>query len=365
MTYAHGRKITFVTDAWSPQINGVVRTLQETMAGVRAYGYDVQRISPEQFFSMPCPTYPEIRLALTLGNRVGKMIQNFTPDHIHISTEGPLGIAARRWCVKNNIPFTTAFHTRFPDYAAARTHLSPQIFWRFLRWFHRPSRYILTATPRLMDELLVHGLVQARAWSRGVDTLLFRPDHVANPALAQLPRPIMLNVGRMAVEKNLEAFLGADAPGTKVLVGDGPAREALQKRFPDAVFPGPLSGAALAATYASADVFVFPSLTDTFGLVMLEALACGTPVAAFPVAGPLDVIGEGRGVRADWTTAIGCTDSNLATAINMALRCDRRAARAYAMTFNWRSTVDQFLAALVPIQWSTQHVLQERYSIAA
>ncbi len=365
MTASRTRKITVVTDAWTPQINGVVRTLQETMAGVRSYGYDVQRISPEQFFSMPCPTYPEIRLALTLGNRVGKMIADFAPNHIHISTEGPLGIAARRWCLKNKVPFTTAFHTRFADYAAARTHLNPQIFWRFLRWFHRPSRYILTATPRLMDELLDHGLVQARAWSRGVDTLLFRPDHVANPVLAKLPRPIMLNVGRIAVEKNLEAFLDANVPGSKVIVGDGPAREALQKHFPDAVFLGALSGAALAATYASADVFVFPSLTDTFGLVMLEALACGTPVAAFPVAGPLDVIGTGCGVKAGWTTNIGCTDHNLATAITTALQCDRRAARAYAMMFNWRSTVDQFLAALVPIHWSTKDAQAERYSIAA
>jgi glycosyltransferase involved in cell wall biosynthesis len=359
------KKVTIITDAWSPQINGVVRTLQETIAGVCASGYSVQRISPEQFYSMPCPSYPEIRLAIALSGTVGKMIDGFAPDHIHIATEGPLGIAARRWCLKNKMPFTTAFHTRFAEYAAARTRLSPQLFWRFLRWFHQPSTHILAATPRLMDDLREHGLVQARAWSRGVDTMMFRPDHAANPALAQLPRPIMLNVGRIAVEKNLDAFLAADVPGTKVIVGDGPAREALQKRFPNAVFLGALGGAKLAATYASADVFVFPSLTDTFGLVMLEALACGTPVAAFQVAGPLDVIGTGTGVHDNWTTPIGCTDKNLAYAINAAMQCDRRAARAYAMQFSWRSTVEQFLNALVPLGRSMDVGVQEQYSIAA
>jgi glycosyltransferase involved in cell wall biosynthesis len=365
MSHNSHKKITIVTDAWCPQINGVVRTLQETIAGLCAYGYQVQRISPEQFFSMPCPTYPEIRLALVLGNRVGKMIEDFAPTHIHISTEGPLGLAARRWCLKNNVPFTTAFHTRFADYAAARTHLNPDIFWRFLRWFHTPSRSILTATPRLMEELQAHGLMQARLWSRGVDIMSFRPDYVVNPALAQLPRPIMLNVGRIAVEKNLEAFLAADVAGSKVIVGDGPAREALQKRFPAAVFLGALRGAALAATYGGADVFVFPSRTDTFGLVMLEALACGTPVAAFPVAGPLDVIGDGRGVKPGWTTAVGCTHTDLATAINKASQCDRRAARAYAMAFNWRSTVDQFLSVLVPVQPSIENARQTNFAIAA
>jgi glycosyltransferase involved in cell wall biosynthesis len=341
-------KITFVTDAWAPQINGVVRTLHETITGVEARGHQVQRISPDQFRSLPCPTYPEIRLALTLADPVGRRIEDFAPDHIHISTEGPLGLAARRWCVRNNMPFTTAFHTRFADYAAARTHLSPELFWRFLRWFHRPSSNILAATPRLMCELQSQGLRQARLWSRGVDTMLFRPDHVRNPALAHLPRPIMLSVGRVAVEKNLEAFLRADVPGSKVIVGDGPALATLKKQFPDAVFLGALSGAELAATYASADVFVFPSRTDTFGLVMLEALACGTPVAAFPVHGPLDVIGTGRGVLQHWNTAIGCTHTILETAITTALHCDRAAARAYASGFSWHTTVDQFLHALVP-----------------
>ncbi len=358
-------KITFVTDAWAPQVNGVVRTLQETIAGVEARGHQVQRISPDQFRSLPCPTYPEIRLALTLAGPVGQRIADFAPDHIHISTEGPLGLAARRWCLKNAMPFTTAFHTRFADYAAARTHLSPDLFWRFLRWFHRPSAHILAATPRLMQELQSHGLTQARLWSRGVDTMMFRPDHVRNPVLDALPKPIMLNVGRVAVEKNLDAFLACDVPGTKVIVGDGPARAALQKKYPDALFLGTLSGAALASVYASADVFVFPSRTDTFGLVMLEALACGTPVAAYPVHGPLDVIGTGSGVRAGWTAAIGCAHEDMAVAIRTALACDRRAARAYASSFSWQSTVDQFLNALVPVRASEPTILMKAFPLAA
>jgi glycosyltransferase involved in cell wall biosynthesis len=342
-------KITFVTDAWKPQINGVVRTLSETIDGVEARGATVQRISPEQFRSLPCPTYPEIRLALISGDRVGRMIERFRPDYVHIATEGPLGLAARRWCLRNRFAFTTAFHTRFADYAAARTRLSPELFWRFLRWFHAPSARILAATPRLMEELHARGLGHAQRWSRGVDTMMFRPDHVPNPALAHLPRPLLLNVGRIAVEKNLEAFLACKVPGTKVIVGNGPARDALQKRYPDAVFLGALSGAALAATYASCDLFVFPSLTDTFGLVMLEALACGLPVAAFPVAGPLDVVGTGEGVLADWQEPVGATDPSLDAAISRALLCDRRAARAYACRFSWDQTVDQFLGALVPL----------------
>jgi glycosyltransferase involved in cell wall biosynthesis len=356
-------KITIVTDAWAPQINGVVRTLQETIAGMEVRGHQVQRISPDQFRSLPCPTYPEIRLALTLAEPVGRRIEDFAPDHIHISTEGPLGLAARRWCLKHHVPFTTAFHTRFADYAAARTHLSPALFWRFLRWFHRPSAHILAATPRLMEELQSHGLHQARLWSRGVNTMMFRPDHVPNPALAHLPGPIMLNVGRVAVEKNLEAFLSADVPGTKVIVGDGPARAALQKKYPDALFLGTMSGAALAATYASADVFVFPSRTDTFGLVMLEALACGTPVAAFPVHGPLDVIGHGTGTCAGWHTAIGCAHEDLAVAIRRAVECDRRAARAYANGFSWQATVEQFSQALVPARASAP--MMQAFPLAA
>ena len=343
-------KISFVTDAWKPQINGVVRTLSETIDGVEARGATVQRISPEQFRSLPCPTYPEIRLALISGDRVGRMIEDFAPDYIHIATEGPLGLAARRWCIRNRFAFTTAFHTRFADYAAARTHLSPELFWRFLRWFHGPSARILAATPRLMEELHSRGLRHAQRWSRGVDTMMFRPDHVPNPAMADLPRPVLLNVGRVAVEKNLEAFLASEVPGTKVIVGDGPARDALQKKFPQAVFLGAMSGATLAATYASADLFVFPSLTDTFGLVMLEALACGLPVAAFPVAGPLDVIGAtGRGVMPHWHEPVGACDPDLSQAITRALGCDRRAARAYACQFSWDKTVDQFVSALVPL----------------
>jgi glycosyltransferase involved in cell wall biosynthesis len=277
------------------------------------------------------------------------MISDFSPDFVHISTEGPLGLAARRWCLRHGFAFTTAFHTRFAEYISARTRLSPEIFWRFLTWFHGPSARILAATPRLESELRDRGLAHAQRWTRGVDTMLFRPDHVPNPALADLPRPILLNVGRLAPEKNVEAFLECRTPGTKVMVGSGPSRAMLEKRYPDAVFLGSLSGATLAATYASADLFVFPSLTDTFGLVMLEALACGLPVAAYPVAGPLDVIGTGNGVLADWQEPVGATHESLDRAIELALGCDRRAARAYACQFSWDKTVDQFLGALVPV----------------
>lgn len=339
-------KLLLVTDAWSPQINGVVRTLTETVRGIEARGITVERISPDQFRSIACPTYPEIRLALTTGNRVGQRIEAFAPDFIHIATEGPLGLAARRWCTRNGMAFTTAFHTRFADYASARTHIPPEVFWHFLRWFHKPSAGILTATARLVAELKSRRFARPVRWHRGVDTMLFRPEHVRNPALANLPRPLLLNVGRVAVEKNLEAFLSCPVSGTKIVVGDGPARATLERAFPEAVFLGPLSGAALAATYASADVFVFPSLTDTFGLVMLEALACGTPVAAFPVAGPLDVIGPD--VVPGWSVPVGACHTDLAQAITQALSFDRRAARFYAAQFSWEKTVDQFLAALVP-----------------
>jgi glycosyltransferase involved in cell wall biosynthesis len=359
-------KITIVTDAWAPQVNGVVRTLEKTITGLLARGYEVQRISPEQFYTVPCPSYPEIRLAMTLRGSIGKRIADFAPDHIHISTEGPLGIAARRWCVANGIRFTTAFHTRFADYAAARTHLSPHLFWRFLRWFHQPSTQILAATPRLMQDLKDQGLSQTRLWSRGVDVMMFRPDHSPNPALADLTKPLMLNVGRVAVEKNLEAFLRCDVPGTKIIVGDGPARDMLQKKYPEAVFLGALHGATLAATYAAADVFVFPSLTDTFGLVTLEALACGTPVAAFPVAGPQDIIGDGHGIAPHWGAPIGCTDKDLTFSIHAALQCDRRAARAYASRFSWDISLTQFISALAPIKAAhANHHHVDRVPLAA
>lgn len=344
-------RLTLVSDAWTPQVNGVVRTLTTTVAHLERRGHDVQTITPDRFVSVPCPTYPEIRLALTTPYRVGAMIAGFRPEAVHIATEGPLGWLARGWCAKRGVPFTTSFHTRFPDYVAARTGLSPAYLWRVLTRFHAAARDILVATPRLAAELAGHGLTRTRPWSRGVDLAQFNPDVAPPPAYAGLARPIMLSVGRVAVEKNIAAFLSADVAGTKVVVGDGPALAAMRARFPDAVFLGSLSGAPLAAAYAGADVFVFPSLTDTFGLVMIEALASGVPVAGFPVAGPLDVIGEaGCGVVAGWTARVGAVDTDLAAAITSALTADRADCASYARSFRWEACVDQFLAGLAEVE---------------
>lgn len=343
-------KITIVTDAWAPQINGVVRTLQSVVSRLEARGHHIQLITPNLFRSLPCPTYPEIRLALKPRRQVAKLIDEFSPDAIHIATEGPLGLAARHACVKNGLPFTTAFHTRFPEYIAARTHLPVDWFWRYIRWFHAPAQRILTATPRLDAELHARGLPHTTRWTRGVDLARFHQDAPPHPALSSLPRPIQLYVGRVAVEKNLEAFLATRHPGTRVVVGDGPALPALRQKYPDTVFLGPLQGEALAGVYADADVFVFPSKTDTFGLVMIEALASGLPVAALPVPGPLDVIGiDGRGTVRGWHSAIGSLHDNLETAIKAALKCDRAACARYARNFSWEESTRQFLGALTPI----------------
>ncbi len=339
-------RITLVSDAWTPQVNGVVRTLTTTVELLRARGHAVQTITPDLFASLPCPTYPEIRLALTTRRAIARLIDAFRPEAIHIATEGPLGWLARRWCIARAIPFTTSFHTRFPDYVAARTPLRLAWLWRIVTRFHGPARHVLVATPRLADELHGHGLRQTRLWSRGVDLAAFSPAVPPHAALAGLPRPVQLSVGRVAVEKNLAAFLDTAVPGSKVVVGDGPALAALKARYPDTLFLGSLHGAALASAYAGADVFVFPSLTDTFGLVMIEALACGVPVAAFPVAGPLDVVGDGHGVIAGETARIGATDADLSAAIRTALTADRAACAAYARHFSWEACADQFVAAL-------------------
>lgn len=329
--------LALVSDAWAPQVNGVVRTLQTTAQMLRERGWAVEPITPDRFRSMPCPTYPEIRLAMMAPGAVGRLIEASGAEAVHIATEGPLGLAARRHCLKRGRPFTTSFHTRFPDYLHARFRLPTEASWSYLRWFHGPARAILVATPRLADELAVHGLTQTRLWSRGVDLARFQPGLPAPDAYAGLPRPILLNVGRVAVEKNIEAFLAAPAPGTKVVVGDGPAMADLQARFPQALFLGALSGEALARAYAGADLFVFPSRTDTFGLVLVEAMASGLPVAAYPVAGPLDVVADSRA---------GVLDENLAAAIAQALKIPRAAALAQARMFSWEAAVSQFEAAV-------------------
>ncbi len=329
-------RILIVSDAWDPQVNGVVRTLQATIAELRAAGHEVGVVSPDLFRSVPCPSYPEIRLALAGWRKVGRHIRAFAPQAIHISTEGPLGLAARRWCRKNGFPFTTAYHTRFPEYVAARLPISADFVWRFIRWFHRPAQHIMVATRSLARELAGQGLDQTMMWERGVDHALFRAGRDAHPAFAGLARPIQLYVGRVAVEKNIGAFLDTAQPGTKVVVGDGPALAELKARYPGTMFLGKLEGERLAAAYAGADVFVFPSRTDTFGLVIVEALSCGTPVAAYPVPGPADILRDGAGVLNE--------DLNLAIA--EALRCSRADAAALGARYSWAGCTAQFLRAL-------------------
>jgi glycosyltransferase involved in cell wall biosynthesis len=337
-------KLAIATDAWAPQVNGVVRTLTETISRLKAQGHEVEVVAPDRFMTIPCPGYSEIRLALAPRFGVRKTLGTFRPDIVHISTEGPIGWSARAWCLKHNVPFTTAFHTRFPEYVAARTRLSPDFIWPIMRTFHKGSRAILTATQSLRDELESRGIHPTQLWSRGIDHNVFHPDQQVHPGLQHLTKPILLSVGRVAVEKNLEAFLDADVTGTKVIVGDGPARAHLEARYPEAVFLGTRHSAELASIYASADVFVFPSKTDTFGLVMLEALACGVPVAGYPVQGPLDIIGaEGRGAHGTLDQAIGCLKTDLAEAIKGALSLSRTHAAEYGAQFCWNICTDQFV----------------------
>ncbi|WP_017669452.1 glycosyltransferase family 1 protein [Blastomonas sp. AAP53] len=332
-------KIAIITDAWEPQVNGVVRTLRAVTDRLRALGHDVLVISPDQYASIPCPSYPEIRLALATRHGVGVRLDDFAPDAVHIATEGPLGIAARRFCLDHGYPFTTAYHTQFPDYLARRTGLPAAMFWPFIRWFHAPASAILVSTETVRRQLRGQGLAQVVHWGRGVDLRCFSPTAPAPALYADLPRPIQLYVGRVAVEKNIEAFLSNGHPGSKIVVGDGPAREALERSYPDAHFVGAQSGGTLAGYYAGADVFVFPSRTDTFGLVMIEALACGTPVAAYPVSGPLDVL----------TPGTGAMHEALENAIAAALLQSRTECLTAGRSFTWEASTRQFLAALVPI----------------
>lgn len=333
-------RIALVSDAWRPQVNGVVRTLSTTVDRLRAMGHAVETVTPDGFSTIPCPSYPEIRLALRARAGVARRLGRFAPDAIHIATEGPLGWAARRWCLAEGAPFTTSFHTRFPDYVAVRTGLPASWFWASLRRFHGPAAAVFAATPTLEAELRGRGFARIHRWARGVDLSLFGPDGARLPEVAGLAGPVLLHVGRVAPEKNIEAFLTLPVAGTKVVVGDGPALGLLRRRYPDALFLGALQGERLAAAYRSADALVFPSRTDTFGLVMAEALACGTPVAAYPVPGPLDVIGEGGG---------GALHANLAKAVARALRLDRAACAEVGRGFDWDRCTRQFLAGLSPI----------------
>lgn len=331
------KSVLFVTDAWHPQVNGVMRTLEHTIAALGARDIRTGVISPQDFRTLPCPTYPEIRLALTTRNRVGRMIDAFDCDHVHIATEGPLGLLAGSALRRRGRTYSTSYHTRFPEYLAARAPVlmglpvGPAYAW--LRRFHNRGSGCMAATQSLRADLDRRGFGNLMTWPRGVDTGLFRPRRDAG-VLADLPRPIWLNVGRVAVEKNLRAFLDLDLPGSRVVVGDGPELASLRRRYGDVTFTGAATGDALAAHYSAADVFVFPSRTDTFGMVLLEALASGVPVAAFPVMGPRDVIADGR---------TGFLSEDLRAAALAALDLSSDACRAAAMVQSWEICTDMFL----------------------
>jgi glycosyltransferase involved in cell wall biosynthesis len=324
------RKVLIVTDAWHPQINGVVRSLTEIGKQANAFGFEAAYLTPEGFASVAMPGYPEIRLALATPSQVARRIDEIAPDCIHIATEGPLGILARRFCTKRSRRFTTSYHTRFPEYLSARLPIPPWPLAALMRAFHSASTATMVSTKTLEDDLTAQGYKNLLRWSRGVDADLFHPGKAQR---LPFPRPIFLYAGRVAIEKNLEAFLSLELPGSKVIVGDGPARDALESRFSDAHFLGAKEGEALAEIFASADAFVFPSLTDTFGVVLLEALASGVPVAAFPVAGPRDVIGNSK---------TGVLNKDLRRAATAALAIPRDLCRKYALQFSWRESARQF-----------------------
>ena len=329
-------KIAIVTDAWRPQTNGVVKTLSTTADGLRALGHDVTVIEPNQFTTFPCPTYPEIRLAWLPYGRISKLLEDFGPDAIHIATEGTLGGAARKWCLRRGFPFTTSYHTQFPEYVRARVPIPLAVSYAHLRRFHSAAARTMVATPAMQRLLESRGFRNIVRWTRGVDVNLFKP---RDKAFLDLPRPIAMYVGRVAVEKNIEAFLKLDLPGTKVVVGDGPARAELEAKYPTAKFVGYKYGEELASHVAAADVFVFPSRTDTFGLVLLEAMACGVPVAAYPVTGPIDVVTQG---------VTGELNEDLRAATLAALKLDPQQCRAYALTNTWENATRQFLSHLAP-----------------
>ena len=331
-------RIQVITDAWRPQTNGVVRTLERLMEEGWKAGHEMEIVAPRPDRSLPCPTYPEIRLAMDPLRRVQKALDQFRPDAIHIATEGPLGLAARYLSRRRGFRFTTSYHTRFPEYLSARLPVPLRWGYAYMRWFHRASAGVMVATPSLEQELSAAGFERLCGWTRGVDTDLFRPD--LPKVLDGLPRPLFMYVGRVAVEKNIAAFLALDLPGSKVVVGDGPQLTELQGQFPDAVFTGAQYGQDLANHYASADCFVFPSRTDTFGLVLLEAMACGVPVAAFPVPGPLDVVGP---------TNAGVLSEDLKTAALQALKIPRENCRQVAERASWRNCTEIFVENLVPI----------------
>ncbi|MDY7107490.1 MAG: glycosyltransferase family 1 protein [Planctomycetota bacterium] len=336
-------KIALVTDAWFPQVNGVVRTWSQVGDELEAMGHEMFVIRPEQFKTFPCPRYPDIRLSWFPRRKVARMLDEAKPDIIHIPTEGPLGLVGRAYCLKRKLPFTTSYHTQYAQYVKKYLGIPQPITYRMLRWFHGAADRILVPTPTIVRELEERGFRNLVVWTRGVDTELFRP--YGKDLYRDLQRPVFSYIGRVSIEKNLDAFLSADLPGSKVIVGDGPALPSLRKRYPDAVFVGFKHGEELARHFAAADVFVFPSLTDTFGVVLLESMACGVPVAAYPVAGPIDVVENGT---------VGVLDEDLAKAALAALDLDPDRCRAYASEFSWRRVAEIFLESSTPAEPAAQ-----------
>jgi glycosyltransferase involved in cell wall biosynthesis len=328
-------RILIATDAWYPQVNGVVMTLENVGTQLRQLGHEVQYLTPADCLTVPCPTYPDIRLALFPGRHVATKLLGARPDAIHIATEGPIGHAVRRYCRLRGWAFTTSYHTQFPQYVRLRAPIPVSWTYRYLRRFHGVAAKTFVATPSLRQELQAQGFRNTVLWSRGVDTDLFRP---GLKSFLDLPRPLLIYVGRVAVEKNLRAFLSLDCPGSKLIIGEGPDRQSLQQSYPRAHFLGVKRGPELVQHLAAADVFVFPSRTDTFGLVLLEAMACGVPIAAYPVTGPLDVVMQG-------TT--GHLDEDLGRAVEAALKLDGNACVTYAQQFSWQRCAEVFATHLV------------------
>jgi len=336
------RRILLATDAWRPQVNGVVRCWESTVAELERRGVGVEVLHPGLFRTVAAPRYPEIRLALAPGRKAARRAEAFAPEAVHVATEGPVGLAVRSWCRRTSRPFTTSYHTQFPLYLRRYFGIPTSITWSFLRWFHGPARAVLVPTEGVRRELREQGIPQARTWTRGVDQAIFHPGPWSDPALAADPfgglsRPILLYAGRVAVEKNIEAFLALRSPGTKVVVGDGPAKASLERRHPEVRFLGYRFGESLGRHYAAADVLVFPSRTDTFGVVMIEANACGTPVAALPVTGPIDVIEPGLN---------GWLDEDLDRAVERALVVPRDRCLALARRRTWGRVADMLLEAM-------------------
>jgi glycosyltransferase involved in cell wall biosynthesis len=335
-------RILIATDAWHPQVNGVVRTLTSLQRAAGSLGGEIQFLTPEGFRSMELPTYPGLRIAWPNRREIARRIEAAAPEAIHIATEGPIGWAVRGYCRRRGLAFTTSYTTRFPEYIAVRSIIPASVPYAILRHFHNAAATTMVAVPSLYNELATRGFRKLGFWGRGVDTDLFNPDH---PACIDLPRPIFMTMGRVAVEKNIEAFLSLDLPGSKVVVGDGPQRRELEQKYPDVKFLGEKKGADLTAHLAAADVFVFPSLTDTFGVVQLEALACGTPVAAFPVTGPIDVIAD---------HPIGALDRDLRLACLRALNMSRETCRNFALERSWENSARQFIGNLSALQASAR-----------